>query len=73
MDKAMMSIDSAVVLCEAEINDEYVRLPKHNDEYKHAVYLDDLLWVSKDGKDFVLALEAISNGEKLPGSLVQFV
>lgn len=69
----MMSIDSAVVLCEAEINDEYVRLPKPNDEYKYAVYIGDLLWASKDGKGFVLALEAISNGKKVPSSLVQFV
>ena len=74
MDKlAVMKIDSAAVLQEADITEEYIRLPEHNDEYKYAIYLNDALWASKDGKEFVLALEARTRRKKIPGSLVQFV
>ena len=63
MTNRIIRIDGACVYPEIQKTGNGYRFPEHNPSYRYAMIHDDILWASKDGKDYVMAICVNVNGK----------
>ena len=72
---AIHQIDGAITFSGMEIketaDDTFFKAPPMNKDYKYLAYFDDMPFVSKDKKEWVIAMSVLIDGEKVNPSELQ--